>query len=110
MHFTSFPVCVCGEGRGGRGSGRGEGGCLQTSRLTLTAWKYCGGREGVCSCLFFVFAVGGEVPTLPSQGVLLVGFLVAVMEGMGGEEHDRAMGTIEVMVSFNLANCFYLFA
>jgi hypothetical protein len=35
-------------------SQRGEGGCLVTSRLTLAAWRDCGGREGACLCLFFV--------------------------------------------------------
>ncbi len=49
-------------------SQRGEGGCLVRSRLTLIAWRDRGGREGACFVLFFCFAVGGEVPALPSQG------------------------------------------
>ncbi len=45
--------------------------------------------------LVFCFAVGGEVPALSLPGVLWEGFLVAVMEGMGGEEHDSVTGRLQ---------------
>jgi hypothetical protein len=55
-----------------------------------------GGRGCVCACFLFCCGRRGACPSLP--GVLLVGFSVAVMEGMGGEEHDGAMWMIAVMV------------
>ena len=50
-------------------------------------------REGGCvvrACFLFCCGRRGACPSLP--WVLLVGFLVAVMERMGGEERDRRWG------------------
>ncbi len=67
MHFYPFPVCVwVGEGREKGWKGRGKiSGDIQADIGSMERpW-----REGGCMfMLVFCFAVGGEVPALPSQG------------------------------------------
>jgi hypothetical protein len=83
----------------GPSSQRGGGRCPWTSRMMLAAWRHCGGREGVCLCLFFVLLLGGEVPT-PPRG-LLVGFSCCHGGDRHGGEHDVVMVVTAVMTVAN---------